>query len=199
MDYQSTDRDDIERLRKWWQENGMAIIVGILLGGGGLLGWNVWTQWQSGRMETATLQFQQAQQGALSAESEVDAGLGAGAATLLSQAADAQRAGDLAQARTRLQQVIQGEATYAQLARLQWATLELEANAADAALQVLNEGAWTSAFAAARAELQGDVARAQGDAEAARAFYQTALDAARARGGDAAITRLQRLQQKLAE
>ena len=199
MEYQSTDRDDIERLRKWWQENGMAIIVGVLLGGGGLLGWNVWNQWQGGRMEAATLQFQQAQQGVLSSQAEVDVALGAGAAAVLSQAAEAQRAGEMDQARTLLQQAVAGEATYAQLARLQWAALELEANAADQAQRILSEGSWTPAFAAARAELQGDVAASQGDVAAARAFYQSALEAARTRGDEAAASRIQRLAQKQAE
>ena len=199
MEYQSTDRDDIERLRKWWQENGMAIIAGILLGGGGLLGWNFWNSWQSDRMETATLQFQQAQQGALPAETEIDSGLGAGTAALLTQAAEAQRANQLDQARALLQQAVVGEPTYAQLARMQWAALEWEANAADRAQQILAEGAWTAAFAAARAELQGDVAASQGDLASARALYQSALADARARGGEAAMSRIERLQQKQAE
>jgi predicted negative regulator of RcsB-dependent stress response len=199
MEYQSTDRDDIERLRKWWQENGMAIIVGVLLGGGGLLGWNVWNQWQGDRMEVVTLQFQQAQQGVLSPQADVDVALGAGAAAVLTQAAEAQRAGELEQARALLQQAVAGESTYAQLARLQWAALELEANAAEVAQQILSEGAWSSAFTAARAELQGDVAASQGDLTTARVFYQSAFEAARTRGDEAAASRIERLAQKQAE
>jgi len=199
MEYQSTDRDDIERLRKWWQENGMAIILGVLLGGGGLVGWNVWNNWQSGRMEAATLQFQQAQQGALSSQKEVDVGLGVGVAAVLTQAAEAQRSGEIDQARGLLQQAVAGEPTYAQLARLQWAALELEANAVDEVRRILSEGAWTPAFAAARDELQGDIAANQGDVAAARVFYQSALLAAQARGGEAVASRIERLEQKRAE
>jgi predicted negative regulator of RcsB-dependent stress response len=155
------------------------------------------TVWPS--LWAATLQFQQAQQGVLSSQAEVDVALGAGAAAVLSQAAEAQRAGEIDQARALLQQAVAGDATYAQLARLQWAALEVEANAADEAQRILSEGTWTPAFAAARAELQGDVAASQGDVAAARAFYQSAFEAARTRGDEAALSRIERLAQKQAE
>ncbi|MCG5515395.1 MULTISPECIES: tetratricopeptide repeat protein [unclassified Ectothiorhodospira] len=40
---QPTDEDRIEAIKKWWSENGTAMILGLLLGIGSLVGWRMWT------------------------------------------------------------------------------------------------------------------------------------------------------------
>ncbi|MDH5355953.1 MAG: tetratricopeptide repeat protein, partial [Gammaproteobacteria bacterium] len=34
-----TDEEQVEKLKKWWQENGRSVIAGIIIGVGGLFGY----------------------------------------------------------------------------------------------------------------------------------------------------------------
>ncbi len=49
MDELLSEKEQIEAMRTWWQENGRYVIGGILLGVGILVGWN---QWQEYRLTT---------------------------------------------------------------------------------------------------------------------------------------------------
>lgn len=41
MDYQ-TEEQQVEAFKKWWDENGTALVVGAILAIGGVLGWQYW-------------------------------------------------------------------------------------------------------------------------------------------------------------
>jgi len=41
-----SEKEQIEAMRTWWQENGRYVISGIVLGVGILFGWNQWQQYQ---------------------------------------------------------------------------------------------------------------------------------------------------------
>jgi predicted negative regulator of RcsB-dependent stress response len=51
-----TEKEQIEAIRGWWQENGRWIIAGVVLGAALLIGWNYWTsQQQQSAAEASTL------------------------------------------------------------------------------------------------------------------------------------------------
>ena len=37
-----TDDEQVERIKKWWADNGSSVIAGLVIGIGGLLGWRYW-------------------------------------------------------------------------------------------------------------------------------------------------------------
>lgn len=45
-----SEKEQIEAIRSWWQENGKMIVAGLVLGIGGLV---VWNQWQQGKIDAA--------------------------------------------------------------------------------------------------------------------------------------------------
>ena len=46
MDDLLSEKEQIETMRSWWQENGRYIIGGIILGVGILVGWNQWKDYK---------------------------------------------------------------------------------------------------------------------------------------------------------
>lgn len=49
MDDLLSEKEQIERLREWWSENGTWVVAGVVLGIGAIVGWNAW---QSGKAST---------------------------------------------------------------------------------------------------------------------------------------------------
>ncbi len=44
MQIYETEEEQLEAMKKWWQENGKSIISGVVLGLGALAGWNIWQE-----------------------------------------------------------------------------------------------------------------------------------------------------------
>lgn len=56
MDDLLSEKEQIEAMRTWWQENGRYVISGIVLGVGILFGWNQWKEYQlTTRLEASAL------------------------------------------------------------------------------------------------------------------------------------------------
>lgn len=56
MDELLSEKEQIEAMRAWWQENGRYVIGGIVLGIGILVGWNQWKEYQlTTRLEASAL------------------------------------------------------------------------------------------------------------------------------------------------
>ena len=53
-----TEEEQIETLKKWWAENGRAIILGVLIGGGAIFGWRWWESYQLQQAQTASIDYQ---------------------------------------------------------------------------------------------------------------------------------------------
>lgn len=49
MDEFLSEKEQVAMLRKWWSENGMFIIAGLVVGVGLLVGWNQWKQYRETR------------------------------------------------------------------------------------------------------------------------------------------------------
>ncbi|SEP67028.1 Putative negative regulator of RcsB-dependent stress response [Ectothiorhodospira magna] len=39
----ATDEERVEAIKRWWKENGTAVILGLVVGLGGVVGWRLWT------------------------------------------------------------------------------------------------------------------------------------------------------------
>lgn len=59
MEIYSTEEQQVEAIKKFWQENGTNIIVGVVLGLGGFSGWNYYVSHQQTTQETASMQYEE--------------------------------------------------------------------------------------------------------------------------------------------
>jgi predicted negative regulator of RcsB-dependent stress response len=49
-----SDDEQVETLKRWWNENGRSIIVGVIMGLGVLLGWRSWSTYQENKAAAAS-------------------------------------------------------------------------------------------------------------------------------------------------
>ncbi len=182
-----TEQEELEALKKWWHENGRAVVVGLVLGLGGVFGW---TTWQS-RVEAAAEQLSVVYQNMVEtaaldnhgeAMQQADriiaehpdseyaalAGLvGAKSALAAGKPADADRFLDWVMGNAQLDEI-------RDVARIRKARLLLDADQGDAGLELLAK-VDTVAFAAIVEELRGDILVQQRSMKAAAQAYETAL------------------------
>jgi predicted negative regulator of RcsB-dependent stress response len=60
MEHYATEEQQVEAIKRFWKENGLAIIVGAALGLGGLWGWRYYNDAQRVAQEQASSAYQQA-------------------------------------------------------------------------------------------------------------------------------------------
>ena len=182
-----TDEEQVEAIKKWWQENGKSVIGGIALGllvvGGGK-GWMEYSRVQAENNSNLYEGFSRAaREGDMEAAVQradqliADSGKSTYAEFAALEMAKLQyHAGDKEKARQRLQWVMDNtsEKAIKQLAQLRLANLLLDMDKPDDAntlVQSVSEGGFAGEFSA----LKGDIALAKGDKEAARQAWQQAL------------------------
>jgi predicted negative regulator of RcsB-dependent stress response len=191
-----TDEQQLETLKHWWKQNGMQLVLVVVLCVGG---WYAWQQWQGNKKlkaEMGSLIYIQmmdlASQAPLSAlpdeqreamveKSQVlkkdyaNTQYAHYAGLLLAKLAVAEKRLD--DAAVELQMVIDNtegeELSY--IAKMRLARLEMGRKNYPQALQLL-EGDMPSAIRSSVAELQGDIHLFAGDQAQARAAYLRALD-----------------------
>lgn len=193
-----TDEEKAEAIKKWWVDNGTAVVGGLVLGVAGLFGWNWWTDRQDARAEVASELYSMAL-------AQVSAGQDTRASALASELTEKGRGtpyaamgwtlvADIAVRQQQTERVIhaleQARTTtrdqgYRQALTLRLARHLVAAERLDEAETLLGE-VTGDAFAGLRAEVRGDIARARGDAQRAREFYLEA----RAAGNDTEFLRL---------
>lgn len=59
MDIYRTDEEQVEALRKWWEENGKSILAGLVIGFASIFGWRAWQDHIHTHAEAASSQYQQ--------------------------------------------------------------------------------------------------------------------------------------------
>ncbi len=190
MELEKTDQEQVEELQKWWRENRLALVGGLVLGIGALVGWE---QWQDSRGESAMAASQsytaveraaqgedaEAAQAAMRELEQAHPGsvyLVHGYSALAAQAAQAE---DWPAAVEALQQALDSgpDGELRGLLRLRLARAQWAAEQPDAARATL-QASLPAAFEAQARELAGDIAWAQGDREAARSDWEAAAEAA---------------------
>jgi len=189
LEIYNSEQEQVEALRKWWKENGMALILGLVLGIGGLFGYRGWQDYRDGRAEEAAELHQQALtalgrgdlQGVSAAREQLQADYATTPYPPLAVLAEAKaqlEAGDAAAARERLGWVVTHatQVEVADVARLRLARLALT-DGDDVQAQAQIDAIQGGGFKATVDELQGDIQRLLGDSEAARVSYAAALAA----------------------
>jgi predicted negative regulator of RcsB-dependent stress response len=184
-----TDDEQVEKLKKWWEENGRSVIAGVIIGVGGLFGYRYWIDLQEATAEAASAQFVQMMEALKSSD---NAAVTERAELLISEYADTEYAtlarfalarnlvdkGNYDQAQTQLEQIIGtvGDAPLGYLARKRLASVQLELAQLDQALVTLSVK-FPSAFGAGVDELRGDIYAQQGKIDEAADAYREALSA----------------------
>lgn len=190
MDAYVSEQEQVEQIRRWWKDNGRALLIGLALGIGGLAAYRYWDATQTTMAESASQNYELliAMAGAQKLDDAMQAGHtiiesypGSVYAKLSSLliAKIAVEKNDYTQAKAELQRLLDsdGHGELANIARERLARLLLAEGKHDDAHKLL-EAVPVVAGEGASAELRADVAAARGDLNAARAKYLEALAAA---------------------
>ncbi len=184
-----TEEEQIEAIKKWWQENGKQTVVALVVVLGGWFGYQGYESNQRATGEAASAVYQQVLT-LQNSESQEDKGQrqvlldklqSEYGSTVYAQfaglfkAKDAMEAGDLAAAATELEAVKANASDEAlrHLATVRLARVYVAQEKLDEALALLNADN-TAAFSAEYFETKGDALRAKGDLDAARDAYSQA-------------------------
>ncbi|TVP48157.1 MAG: hypothetical protein EA345_09730 [Halomonas sp.] len=190
-----SDEEQLDAVKRWWKENGMSLVAGAVIAAAGVFGWNAWQNYQQGQSEAASIRYQQLVNMTTGGElaedelamaremvSELNDSHGNTLYAELALLLDARLAvqqNDLEGAKTALENVASNSSRrfVQSLAWLRLARIELANGNPDQALALLDEPI-TDALAAQRENVRGDAYAAQGNTEAARDAWQTALQLA---------------------
>jgi len=186
-----SEREQLESLQKWWKENSKAVIFGVLLGTGGVIGWSSWQVYVTQKAEKTSLRYEQLvvlansdaangnavedaiKQGESLVKEFPDTGYAALASLVVARLAFQQ--GDIEKAKTHLQWGIdEGESKAVRLvARLRLARLLASEEKWGEAITFLDgdAGEFTSLYE----EVRGDILLAQGNIAEARSAYRRSL------------------------
>ena len=183
-----TEEQQVEELKKWWKENGRSIVIGAVLGLGIIGGWQGWQGYQASEAEAGATAYDQFASRLIvkdsdAARSALDKLNADHAGTLYLDFANLQmamgetEAGNIDAAIGYLQQVISGssDSGLVQVAALRLAQLYVGEQKNAEARQALAHIKDT-AFEAESLAIEGRVALAEGNLEAARIALSAALD-----------------------
>ncbi len=202
VDAYTTEDEQVEAIKKWWRENGVAVVTGISLGLGGLFGWQFWQGKEAARSEAASVGFQtvmarQEDADSIAAQAAArqvleqhgDSGYAPLAAMTLADAA--LNSDNPESAAAQLQWVIANtdEQALKAIARLRLARLQLAGGDAAAARGTLDGASLPDDDAVVR-ELSGDINVALDNTSAARADYLRALELLQGKGADGVVVEM---------
>ena len=187
MDVYTTEEEQIAAIKKWWKENWMSLLGGVLIGVGILFGGKYWWENRNFHAEAASIEYEAMIQSLTQNKTEEASDH---AAALLGQYADTPYAGlaaltmakiktdkgDLATAKSHLRWAIDNvQLPEVQTeAQIRLARVLLAEEKYDEALQRL-DGIKSPEYKAATEELKGDIYVARGDKEKARIAYGIAM------------------------
>lgn len=193
MEVLRTEEEQIEVIKRWLRENGVGLVVGIVLALALVLGWRFWTERLAQRQEAAAVEYEtllqaverwqatSEQAAATTAATLADklksdhAESGYGELAALFAAKLAVADGKLAEAETELRWILERDpgAAIAALVRYRLARLQLAAGQHEPALKTLAAEP-PAGYGFLYRRLRGDILLQQGDIEGARAAYQEA-------------------------
>lgn len=199
-----TDDEQVERIKKWWSDNGSSVVAGLVIGIGGLMGWRYWVDYKDTQAAEASVHFAEMVSGLENNQNDTAieqariilddySSTAYSALARLSLAKAFVESEKYDEAADQLQQIIDAPAVDTSLqmvARKRLATLRLQQGQLDLALEIVSVDHPVS-FSAAFEELRGDILSAKGQLEQARDAYQ------RARLAQPAAANPQFLQQKI--
>ena len=215
-----TDEEQAERLKRWWDSYGTALVLGLALAVAGVVGFRYLQDYLEGRADAAATAFaayvDARKVAAVGADGEADpadaavddpelaatldgehAGSTFHVLSLLYRARDQAQDRDWPETLAFLERAIElaDEGPLKDLARHRAAEVLFQLERLEESTAMLAQ-ITSPGLAAKVAELSGDVALAQGDAEAAREAYRAGVEAAQA--GERPLPGLRLLELKLA-
>lgn len=184
-----TEEEQLEAIKRWWRENGVGVILGVVVGLGGLGVWQGWTWYQNEQATSASTIYDEVTtalennersaviEGATTLRDEYG-GTVYGALGALAAARAAVNADDLEAATEWLRWAVNegSGADLPRVARVRLARVTAAAGKPDEALALL-EGEAPPGFDGLYAEIRGDVLAQQDKREAAIEAYRAALQA----------------------
>ncbi|HMB58864.1 MAG TPA: tetratricopeptide repeat protein [Xanthomonadales bacterium] len=192
--------DEGEAVKKWLQENGSAIVIGLVLAFGGLFGFNQWQAWEANTKAQAFAEFEAMNE--LLTDGQLDAAIAnfqnlqddyssspytSMAALQMGRARIEANQPELAIKHYRFALENGHPKALRLVARERLARMLLDQGEADEALAMITAEPDTSGFEARFAETRGDILFAQGKNEEAIAAYEEALDELEEGSGDRAL------------
>lgn len=179
------EEEQVENLKRWLRENGLALVLAVVAGVGGYFGWSAWQGALSAKRLQASADFDALGEAIAAKDSTRSQALADGliaefadtpyaAAAEMLRAAEAANRADYAVATQHLQWVIEhaDDAALRDLARLRMARIHWQQDQLDQALAALPT---SDTYAALVQSLRGDIEAERGNAAAAREAYATAL------------------------
>jgi predicted negative regulator of RcsB-dependent stress response len=186
-----TEEEQVELLKKWWQENGKAIVTGVVMSLVVFFGWTTWQSHERSRNETAADLYQQMLVASESPGGDTKVAELAeqlrkdypntvyGIFAALRLAKDAVAASDLPRAASLIAwaQGQHPDASLLPLVSFRLAQVQYAQGESDKALASLSQIKKSGAWQAAIAELRGDILLSQQKFDEARDSYNVALKA----------------------
>jgi len=199
-----SEREQIDAIKRWWQQNGKAVVTGLVLGIVSLVGWQQWGAYVTTSRETASIEYDVLMQ-------ELEMGQGDAARerglriiadydntpyavlAALAVAKVAVESSDLVSARAHLQWVIDrsDQAELQDLARARLARVLIAEGQPSQALAMLTS-VTAVGFEGIYGEVMGDAHAALGNVEQAREAYDDAIAIFDEKGVDTSFLRIKR-------
>lgn len=189
-----TEEQQVEALKDWWKQNGLAVIGGAVLGISALVGWRGWNWYQDKQATEASDIFSVVQEAvnkndatALQEQTNIlrdkYASTPYAPLAVLHQAKNQIDQGDNVAAEESLRWVLKNskQDTVQNVARLRLARLLLADNKVEEAQAMVNSG-MSDAYASLTNEIRGDIFVAKGEIEQAKEAYDQAMQAASGAG-----------------
>ncbi|RKQ40655.1 YfgM family protein [Enterobacter sp. R1(2018)] len=178
MEVYENENEQVEAVKRFFAENGKALVVGVVMGIGALVGWRYWNSHQADSVMASSLEYQNVtsavradQPATLSAAEKFAAETKNtyGALASLELAQKYVDNNDLAKAATQLQQGLSntGDANLQALINMRLARIQIQQKQADAALKTL-DGIKGEGWVAIVADLRGEALLSKGDKQGAR-------------------------------
>ena len=179
-----TEEEQVEALKRWWNENGKSLLAGIAIAILGVVGWNYYGDMQQQEAETASAYYQRllgnasasqmgaTERSAIKQDAQTlkdefsDGAYAQYAALMLAKVAVAEN--DLEKAETELRWLLSNaeESALVELANVRLAQVLQAQNRLDQALALVQDK--NDAWQGRRLEVKGDILLAQGDQSGAR-------------------------------
>jgi predicted negative regulator of RcsB-dependent stress response len=186
MERYETEEQQVEAIKRFWKENGSALVIGAVLGLGGLYGWRYYNESRITAQEEASVAFEKAEQelikdekGFAAAQAYISEHGDTGYAYLmaLQLAQQAIERKDLAEASKQLSFVVEHAKMSAvqAIANIRLARVQLAQGQSEQALLTIDK-ITDEAFKGQTQEVKGDVYTAQQLFDKARAAYSAALE-----------------------
>ncbi|NVJ59910.1 MAG: tetratricopeptide repeat protein [Gammaproteobacteria bacterium] len=188
MEVYNSEEEQIKAIKDWWSENGTSIIVGVVLGVGGFLGYNFWQGQVLEKQQNASKAFEvftdinpsdKFDEFASSAQNikQEYSDTGYAVVAALHMAKQYLSKGDLSAAKKELEWAVQqteGEPLNA-LMKIRLARVLVAQDDAQAAITLLDNISADS-FSALKQQVLGDAYAAKGEAEKAKLAYTLAKE-----------------------